>query len=190
MLALVGEAGTGKTTAALGLALEDLRSGRIEKIMLTRPAISLGEEHGFFPGELEDKLGPWLSPFADVIGKEWKSILAKLGDRIELVALGLSRGRTVKNAVLIADESQNISAAQLKCLATRPGENGKIILSGDEAQSDLRHWDLIGGECPLIAFAKRMAKVEGFRTIRFLPEDQQRKPFVTAAVKALKGFGK
>jgi phosphate starvation-inducible PhoH-like protein len=189
-LVCLGLAGTGKTHAALGLALEDLRAGRIEKIMLSRPAVEMGEKLGFLPGNLEEKLGPWLSPFADVIGKEWKSILHKLGDHIELVPLGYARGRTVKNAVLIADESQNISAAQLKCLATRPGDNGKIILSGDEAQSDLFGRDLIRGECPLVPFVKLMSKVEGFTAIRFLPEDQQRKPFVTAAVKALKGFGK
>ena len=180
MLTLTGPAGTGKTHAAIAHALEDLLAGRIEKILIGRPAVSLDEDHGFLPGAMDmaGKLGPWLAPFGDVVGPSWPTLLRILGERIEPVAVGMIRGRTVRDAVMLVDEAQNLTLKQLKCLGTRPGPNGKVILSGDESQSD------VAGN-RLVEFVGRMAPVRGFRAVAFLPEDQQRGEFVRAACEAL-----
>lgn len=164
LLVLTGPAGSGKTSAPIFLALQMLLSKKIDKIMVGRPAVTVGEEHGFLPGTLEEKLGPWLYAFEDIVGqKNWREYRAVLN--IEPVAVGMSRGRTVKKAVMLIDEAQNLTRTQLRLLASRVGSGGKLILCGDPEQSDLR------GDVALESFCERMQGVRGFKEIRFLDED-------------------
>ena len=184
MLILEGEAGTGKSHAAVFEAVRDLIEGRIEKILIGRPLVSVDEDYGFLPGTLEEKLGPWLGAFEDVLGPLWNELHRRYAGQIQSVAVGMTRGRTIKNAVMLIDEAQNLKASQLKMLATRVGENGKLILSGDGTQSDLGP----GRAVPLVEFAGRAERVAGCRVVRFLPCDQMRSEFVRAMVTALEGF--
>lgn len=131
ILIAVGPAGTGKTCAALALALQDKR----QPLWLCRPAVPCDENLGFVPGELSEKLEPWLAPFADVLGSISHEPLSKI--RAEAVSVGMLRGRTVKG-ILIVEEAQNLTRNQLVCVLTRLGEGGKIVLCGDPDQSDLR----------------------------------------------------
>lgn len=164
LLCLTGCAGSGKTTGPIFHALKDLLAGRIDKILVGRPAVTVGEQHGFLPGTLEEKLGPWLGAFADVIGdKNWAAYRSTLN--IEPIAVGMSRGRTVKRSVCIIEECQNLTRSQLRLLATRVGSGGKLVLCGDIDQCDLDY------PSPLDSFCDRMYGVTGFKEIRFLPDD-------------------
>ena len=130
----IGSAGSGKSHAALALALTD-RKG---PLWLCRPAIACGEELGFLPGTLDEKLLPWMAPFADVLASMSFDKLDKVIDHVNVEALsvGMLRGRTV-NGVLIVDEAQNLSKNQLVCVLTRLGLFGKIVICGDPDQSEI-----------------------------------------------------
>lgn len=135
-----GVAGTGKTWLACRSALNKLVANEIDKIVLTRPIVSVeNEELGFLPGELNDKMKPWMSPLLDMLEKEnEKSTIIQLINtgKIELIPLGFMRGRTFDNCCIIADEMQNSSPTQMKMLLTRVGEKSKIIITGDCTQCD------------------------------------------------------
>lgn len=147
-----GSAGTGKTHIAVGMGLEYLIDEKVKKIIITRPVVESGEKIGYLPGTAEEKLHPYLLPILDEVChfipmSQYASL--KLNNRIEIVPLGLMRGRNFHDCFIIADECQNASYDQLKMLLTRTGMNSKMILTGDVTQSDLqRH--MRGGFLELI----------------------------------------
>jgi phosphate starvation-inducible protein PhoH and related proteins len=148
-----GVAGSGKTHIAVGMALEYLLEGKVNKIIITRPVVESGEKLGFLPGTAEEKLHPYLLPILDEISyfipmSQYGSL--KTQHKIEIVPLGLMRGRNFHNAFIVADECQNASYDQLKMLLTRIGNDSKMVLTGDVSQSDLQRY-LRGGFMQLIS---------------------------------------
>jgi phosphate starvation-inducible PhoH-like protein len=139
IIVAIGPAGTGKTMLACHAAVEALRLKKIQKIVITRPVVSVDEELGFLPGNVESKMDPWTRPLFDVLRETYspKEIEKLTEDGIlEIVPLGFMRGRTFKNTWIIADEMQNSSPTQMLMLATRIGENSKMVITGDLNQSD------------------------------------------------------
>lgn len=135
-----GVAGSGKTHIAIGMALEYLFAHKIDRIIITRPVLEAGEKIGYLPGTAEEKLHPYLLPILDEIHYFINSALyhkLKVLNRIEIVPLGLMRGRSFHKSFIVADECQNASYDQLKMLLTRIGMESKMVLTGDTAQSDL-----------------------------------------------------
>jgi phosphate starvation-inducible PhoH-like protein len=135
----IGPAGTGKTMLAVQWAVEQLQKGEIDRIIITRPAVSVDEEHGFLPGDLNEKMAPWTKPIFDVIGESYsqREITQMVEEGIiETSPLAYMRGRTFKNAVVIADEMQNTTPSQMKMLLTRLGTDSKMIVTGDLNQAD------------------------------------------------------
>lgn len=182
LLIATGEAGTGKTTAALGEALAEVAAGRSRRILLCRPTVAVEEELGFLPGDLNAKLGPWLSAFGDCLGEISNATLdSLLKDVVEMVPIGMLRGRTVSGGTLIVDEAQNCTERQLLCAATRVGRGGRVVLCGDPLQSDIAT-----APNPLTAFAKRVQKVKGVAWVQFEDEDQVRDEFVSALLRQFK----
>lgn len=135
-----GPAGTGKTMLAVQAAIKAFKEGAVDKIIITRPAVGVDDEkHGFLPGTLNEKMEPWTKPIFDVFKEYYKprDIAAMLEDEvIEISPLAFLRGRTFKNAYIIADEMQNTSSNQMKMILTRIGENSKMVLTGDLNQND------------------------------------------------------
>ena len=135
-----GPAGTGKTYLAMLAAIKALRSGQCERIVLTRPAVGVEDErHGFLPGDLISKMEPWTRPLLDVLREYYspRDIAAMMEEQIiEISPLAYMRGRTFKNAWIVADEMQNATPGQMKMLLSRIGENSKIVVTGDIEQAD------------------------------------------------------
>ena len=135
----IGPAGTGKTMLAVQWAVDRLKYGDATKIIVTRPAVSVDEEHGFLPGDLNEKMAPWTRPIFDVIAENYnaKEIEHMVAEGIiEISPLAYMRGRTFKNAVVIADEMQNTTPSQMKMLLTRLGQGSKMVVTGDLQQAD------------------------------------------------------
>lgn len=135
----IGPAGTGKTIMAVMHGIKLMQEGIIEKIIVTRPAVSVDEDLGFLPGTLNEKMAPWTRPIFDVLGEYYdqKTIEGMLFEGvIEISPLAYMRGRTFKNAYIIADEMQNATQNQMKMLLTRLGENSKMVVTGDLNQAD------------------------------------------------------
>lgn len=184
VLFLLGPAGTGKSHAALGLALADvLAQGKRKKILLARPLVACDEEMGFLKGDLAEKLGPWHGALNDVLPSltfTKPEVLLQQGT-IELSPLGLMRGRTVGRAVGILDEAQNCTLPQLRMFLTRIGEHGKLIVCGDPQQSDV----------PGNAFSRvvrALHGVPGVGTILFPEEACVRHPLIPELNRRLKGI--
>lgn len=137
---VIGSPGTGKTMLATGHALENLKNNSYEKIIITRPTVTVDEENGYLPGDINQKMAPWLAPLFDNFNlfttRSNLDYLLKSG-KIEIVPLSYIRGRTFDNTIVIADEMQNSTINQMKTLLTRMGENSKCIITGDLNQSDL-----------------------------------------------------
>ena len=135
-----GPAGTGKTYLAMLAAVKAFRSGEVDRIVLTRPAVGVeGEDHGFLPGDLNQKMDPWVRPLTDILREYYRQpdIAAMITEQtIEIAPLGFMRGRTFKNCFIIADEMQNATPNQCKMLMTRIGEGSKIVITGDIEQAD------------------------------------------------------
>ena len=135
----IGPAGTGKTMLAVQWAIDQLKYGSADKIIVTRPAVSVDEEHGFLPGDLNEKMAPWTKPIFDVIAENFNAReienFVKEGV-IETSPLAYMRGRTFKNAVVVADEMQNATPSQMKMLLTRLGTGSKMVVTGDLQQAD------------------------------------------------------
>lgn len=134
-----GPAGTGKTLFATECGVRNFLSGVYEKLIFTRPSVSVDEELGFLPGTLEEKMAPWVRPIYDVLYNfiSPKEVQAMMEDKIiEIAPLGYMRGRTFKNAWIVADEMQNSTASQMKMLLTRLGENSRMVITGDLEQHD------------------------------------------------------
>ena len=135
----VGPAGTGKTFLAVAMAVKEYKAGNVDKIILTRPAIEVGEKLGFLPGDLQDKVDPYLRPLYDALETMFGDTYAKLIERgvVEVAPLAYMRGRTLSNAFIILDEAQNTTNEQMKMFLTRMGENSKMVVTGDLTQTDL-----------------------------------------------------
>lgn len=138
----IGPAGTGKTFLAVASALNALQQGHVERIILTRPAVEAGEALGFLPGDLKEKIQPYLTPLYDamyqMLGKETADRLIDRGT-VEIAPLAYMRGRTLDNAFIILDEAQNTTPEQMMMFLTRLGENGSMVITGDITQVDLPH---------------------------------------------------
>lgn len=134
-----GPAGTGKTMLAVQWAVDQLKYGDATKIVITRPAVSVDEQHGFLPGDLNQKMEPWTKPIFDVIAENYSAKEIEhmvMEGIIETSPLAYMRGRTFKNAVIIADEMQNATPSQMKMLLTRLGQGSKMVVTGDLQQAD------------------------------------------------------
>lgn len=134
-----GPAGTGKTLLACQVGSKALASGQVQRLILTRPAVSVDEQHGFLPGNLNKKMEPWTRPMFDALYRYWSVKKVQdmmLDQRIEVCPLAYMRGRTFDNAWIIGDEMQNSTPSQMKMLLTRIGEGSKMVIAGDGAQHD------------------------------------------------------
>ena len=135
----IGPAGTGKTMLAVQNGIKMYQEGLVDKIIVTRPAVSVDEDLGFLPGTLNEKMAPWTRPIFDVLGEYYQTKdIARMLDEgvIEISPLAYMRGRTFKNAYIVADECQNTTINQMKMLLTRLGEGSKMVVTGDLAQAD------------------------------------------------------
>ncbi|MBR4787159.1 MAG: PhoH family protein [Bacteroidales bacterium] len=140
MVFIIGPAGTGKTYTAVALAVRALKNKQIKRIILTRPAVEAGENLGFLPGDLRDKLDPYLQPLYDALWDmmPMQKLMSYMEDKvIEIAPLAFMRGRTLDNAYVILDEAQNATSSQLKMFLTRMGKNAKFFITGDITQIDL-----------------------------------------------------
>lgn len=179
----VGPAGTGKTYIAIALAVRALKNREIKRIILTRPAVEAGERLGFLPGDLKDKLDPYLQPLYDALGDMIPS--RKLQDfmadgTIQIAPLAYMRGRTLDHACVILDEAQNTNVGQLKMFLTRMGMNAKFIVTGDDTQIDLPNREDSG----LLKGINMLRDIKGISTIFFTNDDIVRHPLVTKIVNA------
>ena len=179
----VGPAGTGKTYVAIALAVRALKNREIKRIILTRPAVEAGERLGFLPGDLKDKLDPYLQPLYDALGDmiPHRKLSEFMADgTIQIAPLAYMRGRTLDRACVILDEAQNTNMGQLKMFLTRMGCNAKFIVTGDATQVDLPNKSDSG----LLKGISLVEGIKGIRVIRFSNEDIVRHPLVTKIVKA------
>ena len=179
----IGPAGTGKTYMAIALAVRALKNREIKRIILTRPAVEAGERLGFLPGDLKDKLDPYLQPLYDALSdmipsKRLQEFMAD--GTIQIAPLAYMRGRTLDKACVILDEAQNTNLGQLKMFLTRMGTSAKFIVTGDATQIDLPRREDSG----LLAGIRLLEGIKGISTIRFTNEDIVRHPLVTKIVKA------
>ena len=182
----IGPAGTGKTMIAVQMAIKLFKEGVIGKIVVTRPAVSVDEEHGFLPGTLNQKMEPWTRPIFDVFEEYYhpKEIQDMLEDGvIEISPLAYMRGRTFKNAFVIADEMQNATPSQMKMLLTRLGDNSRMIVTGDLNQADRPR------ENGLLEFCELYGQGGDYRMIamaRFETKDVERHPVVREVLRIYK----
>lgn len=179
----VGPAGTGKTYIAIALAVRALKNREIKRIVLTRPAVEAGERLGFLPGDLKDKLDPYLQPLYDALGdmipaKKLQEFMAE--GTIQIAPLAYMRGRTLDRACVILDEAQNTNLGQLKMFLTRMGCDAKFIVTGDASQIDLPNKRDSG----LLKGIELTKGIKGIKTIIFKNEDIVRHPLVSKIVKA------
>ena len=178
-----GPAGTGKTYIAIALAVRALKNREIKRIILTRPAVEAGERLGFLPGDMKDKLDPYLQPLYDALGdmipaKKLQEFIAD--GTIQIAPLDYMRGRTLDRACVILDEAQNTNLGQLKMFLTRMGPNAKFIVTGDASQVDLPRKSDSG----FIRGINLLKAIKGVSVIRFSNEDIVRHPLVGKIVKA------
>lgn len=177
----IGPAGTGKSYIAASYAAELLFYRKIDKVILTRPAVEAGESMGFLPGELAEKYAPYLAPFRDILdeklGKGFVEYCIKSGI-IEPVPIGFMRGRTFKNAVVIITEAQNCTPLQMKLILSRIGENCKIIVDGDISQKDIQ------GLSGLEDAINKLRGLNSVDTIKFLTHDIVRSGLCRAVIEA------
>ena len=178
-----GPAGTGKTFLAVAVALTMLLEKKIERIILSRPAVEAGERLGFLPGDIRDKVDPYLRPLYDSLYDllDYEKIQKKIevGD-IEIAPLAFMRGRTLKNSFAILDEAQNATDTQIKMFLTRIGENSKIVINGDPSQIDLPNKSLSG----LNRSKKLLGHLKEISVVDFDHSDVVRHPLVSKIVKA------
>lgn len=183
----VGPAGTGKTYIAIALAVRALKNREVRRIILTRPAVEAGERLGFLPGDLKDKLDPYLQPLYDALGdmipaKRLQEFIEE--GTIQIAPLAYMRGRTLDKACVILDEAQNTNLGQLKMFLTRMGKDAKFIVTGDASQIDLPHKEDSG----LLKGIELTKKIKGISTIIFHNEDIVRHPLVSKIVKAFERY--
>ncbi len=179
----IGPAGTGKTYTAVAMAVRALKNKEVRRIVLTRPAVEAGENLGFLPGDLRDKLDPYLQPLYDALRDmiPQQKLLSYWEDNtIEIAPLAFMRGRTLDNAFVILDEAQNATAAQLKMFLTRMGRNAKFVVTGDITQIDLPRNQQSG----LVQATEILSDIKGIEIIRLDRSDVVRHHLVTKIIQA------
>jgi phosphate starvation-inducible PhoH-like protein len=189
MVFAVGPAGTGKTYLSIALAVKALKEKTAKKIILSRPAVEAGEKLGFLPGDMKDKIDPYLQPLYDALEDMIPQV--KLQDMMEkhviqIAPLAFMRGRTLNDAVVILDEAQNTTPAQIRMFLTRMGWNTKMIITGDMTQIDLPHSQKSG----LIEALHILNNVEGIGVVNLDSRDIVRHKLVTRIVNAYENFDK
>ena len=189
MVFAVGPAGTGKTYLSIALAVKALKEKTAKKIILSRPAVEAGEKLGFLPGDMKDKIDPYLQPLYDALEDMLPQV--KLQDmmekhQIQIAPLAFMRGRTLSDAVVILDEAQNTTPAQIRMFLTRMGWNTKMIITGDTSQIDLPHSQKSG----LIEAIHILGGIEGIAVVNLNQKDIVRHKLVTRIVNAYEDFDK
>lgn len=179
----LGPAGTGKTYLAIAKAVEALEQNRVSRIVLSRPAVEAGENLGFLPGDLQEKLAPYLRPLYDALtervgSKRLKSLLTD--NTIEIAPVAYMRGRTLNDSFVVIDEAQNCSYGQIKMLLTRLGWRSTMVLTGDPDQTDL-----LPGLSGLSDIAERLDRVEEISVVRLEERDIVRHPLVASMLTVL-----
>jgi phosphate starvation-inducible PhoH-like protein len=179
----LGPAGTGKTYLAVAYAVSELLAGRVERVVLSRPAVEAGERLGFLPGDLKEKLDPYLQPLydalRDTLGAEQMERRLASQD-VEIAPLAFMRGRTLSRAFVILDEAQNATSMQMKMFLTRLGDGGRMVVTGDPSQIDLPQGMVSG----LVEARSILGDVAGVSFVEFTPEDVVRHALVTRIVEA------
>jgi len=183
LLFAIGPAGSGKTYTAIALAVKSLKNKEIKRIILSRPAVEAGEKLGFLPGDMKEKIDPYLQPLYDALQDMITPI--KLRDylengNIQIAPLAFMRGRTLSDAVVILDEAQNTTPQQIKMFLTRMGLNTKMIVTGDVTQIDLPLWQKSG----LLDALKKLQNIKGITTVEFDKSDIVRHRLVQKIVEA------
>jgi len=183
LILALGPAGTGKTYLAIAAAIEALNAGRVGRIVLTRPAVEAGENLGFLPGEMEDKLAPYLRPLYDALnerigGKRVKQLIVE--GAIEIAPVAFMRGRTLNNAFIVIDEAQNCTYGQIKMLLTRLGWHSTMVVTGDPDQTDL-----LDGLSGLREIAARLEVLGDIAVVRLTDKDIVRHPLVAGMLTVL-----
>ncbi len=179
----LGPAGTGKTYLAIACAVKALEAGRIDRIVLSRPAIEAGETLGYLPGTMEEKMSPYLRPLYDALADRMggKRLRGCLSDgTIEIAPIAYMRGRTLNNAFVVIDEAQNCTYGQIKMLLTRLGWHSTMVITGDPDQSDL-----LPGVSGLSDIANRLGSVGDISVVRLEHQDVVRHPLVACMLAAL-----
>lgn len=179
----IGPAGTGKTYLAISSAVEALEKGEIERIILSRPAMEAGESLGYLPGDMHEKMAPYLRPLYDALGDRMggKKVRQLLEDgTIEIAPIGFMRGRTLNNAFVVIDEAQNCTYSQLKMILSRLGWHSTMVITGDPDQSDL-----LDGLSGLSDIARRLEKVPNIAVVRLNHVDIVRHPLVAEMLDVL-----
>ena len=179
----IGPAGTGKTYLAVCAAVSMLVNGQIDRIVLSRPAVEAGERLGFLPGDMKEKVDPYMRPIYDALYENLPGdqVTRKLeSGEIEVAPLAFMRGRTLKNAFILLDEAQNTTPVQMKMFLTRLGENSRMVITGDLSQIDLPR----GQSSGLADALDTLEGVKGISAIRFSEQDVVRHPLVSRIVKA------
>ncbi len=182
-----GPAGTGKTYLAVAFAVSMLKAGKVDKIILSRPAVEAGERLGFLPGDLKDKIDPYLRPIYDALNEmlPFDEVIKKIDSgHIEIAPLAFMRGRTLSNSFIILDESQNTTPVQMKMFLTRLGENSKMIINGDLSQVDLPS----GTKSGLRQAINILSNIEQIGFIEFQDTDVVRNSLVSKIVKNYQKF--
>lgn len=183
-----GPAGTGKTFLAVAVALKFFLSGKADRIILTRPAVEAGENLGYLPGDLIQKINPYLRPLYDALfDLQPFEKISKLMEKtqIEVAPLAYMRGRTLNNAFIILDEAQNTTMSQMKMFLTRMGNNSRMVISGDDTQIDLEKPKHSG----LLQALRLLRDIDGISFVRFTRDDISRHPIVEKIVAAYEKSG-
>ncbi|MDB2388635.1 PhoH family protein, partial [Alphaproteobacteria bacterium] len=179
----LGPAGTGKSYLAVAKGIDMLKKGLVEKIILTRPAVEAGERLGFLPGDMKEKIDPYLRPIYDALYEMMPSdrVEKKIqSGEIEIAPLAFMRGRTFNNAYVIVDEAQNTTSVQMKMVLTRIGEGSRMVINGDLSQVDLPSGQISG----LQESQKILSKINGIKIVSLEAEDVIRHPIVAKIIKA------
>ncbi|MEM7163345.1 MAG: PhoH family protein [Bacteroidota bacterium] len=184
MVFAIGPAGTGKTYTAVAMAVKALKEDQVRKIIMTRPAVEAGERLGFLPGDMKDKLDPYMQPLYDALfdmipPAKLRSLMEQR--TIEIAPLAFMRGRTLDKAFVILDEAQNATYSQLKMFLTRMGVHAKFVVTGDLTQVDLPKQQMSG----LFQMMKRLEKINGIELVRLDGSDVIRHKLVKDIIKAI-----